>query len=254
MSNLKQQSYQLRFAPENMENSGLEAFFIDLFLHTSVPLSLADSSSVNIIVTNNPASAAADRFKIVFRPLSALPSTFISVKAYKKNKEIAVEWKVENETNLSGYEMQKSTDGIKFTKCATVVAGNKGYGSYQWIDKQPVSGYNFYRIMSVGQDNKTEYSTVMKILVDDQKPSLSVYPNPVTNGVINLQFTNQPGGIYSLRLLNVSGQVIASKQIIHNGNNQTENIKWDHKLARGVYDLEVTKPAGETEIIKVMYQ
>ena len=178
MSNLKQQTYQLRFAPGNMKNSGLEAFLIDQFLNTSTPVNLSDSGSVNIAITGDPASAAADRFKIVF--------------------------------------MQASTENIS-------------------------------------QDNKREPNSIIKTLVDNHGSFIRVYPNPVTDGMIHLQLTNQPKGTYGIRLLNSLGEKILSKKIIHTAGNKTENIKWNYKLTRGIYRLEITRPGGETEVINVVY-
>jgi hypothetical protein len=181
MSNLKQQIYQLRFAPENMGSSGLEAFLIDQFLNTSTPVSLSDSSSVNITITKDPASAAADRFKMVFR---------------KKN--------------------------------------------------------------SISQDDKKESTAIMKAFINNDKSNndksfISVYPNPITDGTIHLLLKNQPEGTYEIRLLNSLGEKTISKKMIHVEGNETENIKWDYKLARGIYRLEITRPDGKIDTINVLY-
>jgi hypothetical protein len=55
---------------------------------------------------------------IVFEPLKALPVTFTSIKAYRQDKNIDVEWRVDNEVNMKQYEVEKSTDGNTFTKIA----------------------------------------------------------------------------------------------------------------------------------------
>ena len=91
------------------------------------------------------------------------------------------------------------------------------------------------------------------MLVTNTQSSINIYPNPITDGVIHLQLSNQPEGMYGIRLLNPLGQVIVSKQASHAGGNGTENIKWDYNLAHGVYQLEITKPNGEVSVIKVMY-
>lgn len=84
-------------------------------------------------------------------------------------------------------------------------------------------------------------------------PQITIYPNPIVDGIINLQFINEPAGKYGIRLLNPLGQVIVSKQIERADGNSAESIKWDYKQAHGIYQLEVTKPDGSVKIIKVMY-
>ncbi|CAN5826409.1 hypothetical protein BH11BAC4_BH11BAC4_27500 [soil metagenome] len=73
MSNLRQQGYQLRFAPINMRSLGLQPFLVDRFRNTNTLLSITDSSYVDFMVTTEMASAAANRFFIVFKRLHKLP-------------------------------------------------------------------------------------------------------------------------------------------------------------------------------------
>jgi hypothetical protein len=63
---LRVQAYQLRFGPENFSNPRLKAFFIDKWLHSRTPVSMDDTTYININITADPASAAADRFMLVF--------------------------------------------------------------------------------------------------------------------------------------------------------------------------------------------
>lgn len=253
IKNFTRQTYHLDFEPENMAGNNLSAYLVDNYLKTTTEVSLAGKTSVDITVNSDAVSSAANRLMIVFKQMAALPVTFASIKAYPKDKDIAVEWKVENEKGMLRYEVEKSIDGINFSKVSTVLPGNTGSGAYQWIDKNPNIGYNYYRIRSVDKDGKIEYSTVVKVLINDGTSSIMVYPNPITDGIIHLQLKNQPAGMYMVRLLNPLGQLIAAKQSGHAGGNGSIDLKWDYNLAHGIYQLEVTKPGGETEVIKVMY-
>ena len=85
------------------------------------------------------------------------------------------------------------------------------------------------------------------------KQSISIYPNPVINGTINLQLTNQPAGEYGIRLFNKMGQVMISKQINHAEGSSTETIQLDKYSAHGIYQLEVTKPDGNKVNMNVIY-
>ncbi|MDQ6609024.1 MAG: T9SS type A sorting domain-containing protein [Bacteroidota bacterium] len=82
-------------------------------------------------------------------------------------------------------------------------------------------------------------------------PAISVFPNPVNNGVINLQLNNMAAGIYNVRVFNSMGQVIASKQINHAAGSSTETIQ-AKGLSKGIYQLEVVKPDNTKFSNKIM--
>src|SRR5690606_16899267 len=104
-------------------------------------------------------------------------------------------WTVEAESNLKQYEVEKSVDGNTFSKAATVAASNINGGKYQWLDQAPASGYNYYRIRSVDMDGKTSLTQIVKVNIETSIGNISVYPNPITNGTVNLQLGNQPEGV-----------------------------------------------------------
>jgi len=90
-------------------------------------------------------------------------------------------------------------------------------------------------------------------LVGDGKSLITIYPNPITNGIINLQMINMPAGKYGIRLMNHLGQIIVSKQVERMEGSNIEAIKWNYNLAHGVYQLEIIQPDGSVKVIKVMY-
>ena len=82
---------------------------------------------------------------------------------------------------------------------------------------------------------------------------ISIYPNPIVNGVINLQLVNQPEGKYGVRLLTDVGQVITATEIQHAKGSSIEHLKWNYNLSHGTYHLEVTKPDGSIANIVILY-
>ena len=248
LAEVRVQAYRFEFIASNL-NTGLEGFLEDNYLHTRTPINLSGSTFVDFNIENIAGSYASDRFRIVFAPAVVLPVTFTSVKAYLQDKNINVEWRVENEKNMKQYEVEKSTNGTLFTTLAVVAATANGRASaiYVTTDVTPVEGYNYYRIKSVDINGKTAYTNVVKVLIGSLKHDITINPNPITDGMIHLQFLNQPEGKYGIRLLNKLGQVIVSKQINHAEGSSTEFIKWDYNLSHGIYQLEVTKPDGSSK-------
>ena len=253
LTGMRAQNYRFEFTATDLAANGLQGFLEDIYLRTLIPLNMAGETSIDFSVTNVAASYAPNRFRVVFKKMNVLPVTMVSVNAYQKNNDVVVEWKVVNESNMQQYEVEESNDGRRFVKVATINAYNTGAVSYNWTDQHILPGYNYYRIRSVGLDGKATYTATVKVLINDVAAGISIYPNPITNGIINLRFTNQPAGKYGLRLLNPLGQIIISRQIERAEGNNYETLKWDYNLAHGVYQLEITKPNGEVKLIKVMY-
>lgn len=84
------------------------------------------------------------------------------------------------------------------------------------------------------------------------KDGISVFPNPVTNGTINIQMNNMPAGLYNVRVVNGMGQVMVSRQINHVAGNSTETIQLGKGAGKGIYQLEVIKPDNNKFATKVM--
>ncbi len=250
MTNLAKHNYQLRFAPVNLESIGLKATLIDKFLTTETPVSLSDSTFINVAVTSDAASSAADRFKVVFRQMGVLPVTITSIIATNQGADNIVYWNVANEGSISQYEIEKSKDGAKFNQIEIVKAENQIKGSYSFTDKNVNSGTNYYRVKILSVDGKVNYTQVVMVANGKQQASISVYPNPIINNVVRLQFNNQPAGIYKTKLINSAGQILLTKSINHSENNE-ETINCE-SLPMGIYQLQINKPDGKDIIIKIL--
>ena len=114
-------------------------------------------------------------------------------------------------------------------------------------------GTYYYRIRMVDNKGKVSCTQNVRVQIGNGKPMITIYPNPIKDGIINLHLINEPAGKYGIRLLNPLGQVITSKQITKADGSSKETVKWDYRLSHGVYNLEVTRPDGSVHIIKVMY-
>lgn len=254
ISGMRVQPYKFEFLATDLGEFGVEGVIEDNYLGIKTSLNMEGKTEYSFTIENKPGSYASDRFRIVFKAAAGpLPVTFVSLKAAQQGDDIAVDWKVENETNMKDYEVEKSLDGVRFVRTSLVPAGNDGAGAYTWLDKDVTPGWNYYRIKSLDENGKVSYSEVAKVLVEMIAPMITVYPNPIVNGVINVHLVNQPAGNYKLRLLNAQGQVMVNKLITRDKGTSIEPLTWDYKLARGNYRIEVTKPDGGVKVITVIY-
>ena len=73
MNNMKKQDYEFEFSPSVFTNPGLKAELVDNFTGKRTLLSLTSSSVVKFTVTADPASAATNRFKVLFNAIADAP-------------------------------------------------------------------------------------------------------------------------------------------------------------------------------------
>ncbi|MES2431957.1 MAG: T9SS type A sorting domain-containing protein [Bacteroidota bacterium] len=244
LSQLKKVKHQLVLSAFDFDIKA-NAFLIDKYLSTET-LILKNNSDVSIYdfeVTTDPLSNAADRFMIVFkaRPV-ILPVTINSVKAgLQNNNDIVVEWKAENETNISKYEIERSADGNNFILVGTkpAVINSVATNAYSWIDQNILQGNNFYRIKIYDLNGSVKYSPIIKVNVGKAIESINVFPNPVKNNTINLQFVNQPKGEYQVRILNQAGQEVYKTSLTAEVGTETYSLKLQNKLPKNIYQLEI---------------
>ena len=254
LTTVKVQNYRFEIDASNLSANGMQGFLEDSYLGTKTPLNMSGVTDYNFAMVNIPGAYAADRFRIVFQPTHALAVTITSLTASQKGKDIAVEWKVDNQTNIKEYEIEKSADGNNFSNVATIQANSNATTSYSWTDVNPVAGYNYYRVKSVDINGKTSYTQIVKVQPDGTlNRDITVFPNPIVNGTINLQLTNQPEGVYHVRVINQLGQAVLYKQVIHNEGSSSEAIQLSSNLAHGVYQVEVSSPVNDVKIINVLY-
>jgi hypothetical protein len=79
--------------------------------------------------------------------------------------------------------------------------------------------------------------------------SISVYPNPVTNGFFKVSFNDQPVGKYQLQLFDVSGKMISSKEVVVNNKMQVEEYRLPSFITKGSYLLKVVGETNKTPLV-----
>lgn len=251
MTSLRSISYRLDVEATNMDPLITTAVLKDKYTNTNTTLDLATVNAYTFTVDANAASRAADRFSIVFRQSGVVPVSFVSVKAAQAGNNIAVEWKVANEVNTVRYEVEKSTDGRNFSKKGTVLA--TGANTYNWLDENAVNGFNYYRVRSVDNNGQVKYTQVVKIQLGG-KAGISISPNPVQGGFVNILINQPLTGKYGIRLTNIAGQAVYNREVTHNGGSSSQSFVLPSALSNGVYQLEVIAPDNTRQVEKLIIQ
>jgi Secretion system C-terminal sorting domain len=84
---------------------------------------------------------------------------------------------------------------------------------------------------------------------------IAVFPNPVTNGVVRLSFSEQPAGRYQVQLLDLSGRLITAKEVNVSSEAQIEEFRFPELSVKGNYLLRVTSDINKVNVTnKILVQ
>lgn len=147
------------------------------------------------------------------------------------NKSVALRWTVGNETNVSSYDVQFSTDAHNFKTIANVLATGitAPLKEYKFVHTTPVNGKNYYRIKMIDKDGTVKYSPVRE--VEMMLSDILVYPNPFHNQ-LNVILKETTGPV-KVTVSDVSGRIILQQTFTGAATLNLNNI------AAGMYILHV---------------
>ena len=199
------------------------------------------------------------RFISDFITAPVVPVELVSFTANIAKGTAVLSWKTATETNNSGFEIQRSTDGKTFAKVGFV--GGHGtttkINTYTFSDKLQNAGEYYYRLKQIDYNGTYKYSDVVKATSMVPKTfSLSQnYPNPF-NPTTVINYDLPVASKVVLKVYDILGNEVAtlvnkeeaagSYQIVFNSQN-TSNSK---QLSSGVYIYRIQ--AGNFTSIKKM--
>lgn len=249
-ANLRAQDYRIKLVPDGMAALPFTAFLIDKFNNTNTAISLTDSGSYNFNVTTDPASSAADRFFIIFRPAAPVPLNAIKLNAHRNNdRSVSLNWKAAAEIDMAQYQLERSSNGRDFnTVYSSLPSLNNGNAAvYNYDDNEAPNATAFYRIKAIGVNNYVRYSNIATIAGLRQQQGITVYPNPVSDGILYVYFHDQQPGDYTVQLSNKLGQVVYRSTVAIINNDQLETISIKNQLPAGSYQLSINAFTGKVK-------
>ncbi len=250
MWNLKQRNYSLQIICQNMHLSNLNGFVHDNFTSQDIPVNLNDTSYINFTVTSQPASYASNRFKLIFNvpPVATLPMTFTSLEAYRKNKDVMVNWEVENEILIDKYIVEASSNDIEYHEVNQLNASKSAFKLMYGTQDLKVQPFDlFYRVKAVSTTGKVQYSTVVRVAALIPAMPVTVFPNPVVGKTLGLQLGLLPAGSYSLQIVDLFGRVVYNQLLITQARATKQSFRLPETINAGMYYLRLSN-ARETVV------
>lgn len=145
---------------------------------------------------------------VVVTKSAILPVNLVLFTATSQATGIELKWQTATEQNTKRYIVERSADGVAFVEIGTVSAiGNSSTArSYSFTDRQPVQNVSYYRLKSLDNDGIFVYSKIAEVSNKAAVALLSIYPNPVADG---LRITGLKQGVHhTIQLIDANGRIV----------------------------------------------
>ncbi len=216
-----------------------------LVTNHNTPITLSDENG-----NNNTSSL------FYFVVPAVVPVTFTAIRATKKECSIKVDFNIENEINVTRYEIEISADLNNFEKIGLLQATNAN--SYTYIFNVPEKHQVptcLVRIKAIDFDGKFQYSEIRKLsAVCNTKSTVFLYPNPVPRNIRSVYIEKDNGafnGTYTVSLFDFTGKQVQENVIsLLNATRFNYDIQG---IAIGQYFIKIIKNGTEDlEVLKVI--
>ncbi len=170
---------------------------------------------------------------------SAVPITGMELLARWSNDYAQLEFDVFENDSYDRFIIERSTNGVDFAPIhtkANVSLNNRE--RYTYKDNRINSSEVYYRVKAISKQGEISYSKIA-ILRNDIKQGLSVYPNPVTNYTINIQFFTKVNEEVTFTIFGTLGEKLYYNQINPRGNSVITFKVPNHFDVRTVYILNI---------------
>lgn len=172
------------------------------------------------------------------RALSPVNFTWFDVQ--RNNAAVQVAWQTSLEQDRRGYEVQRrfgeaetwSTIAYVVPDVSTQSSTDRDLERYMYGDQRPdLNRTAEYRVKVISRDGRYGYSDTRTVPALVENRSISVYPNPSTDGRFSINFGNDRA-VWDVQLIDLNGRVINQWRFISSSNYQISNIRPGQYLLR----------------------
>jgi hypothetical protein len=169
-----------------------------------------------------------------------LATDYLSFNAYKITyNNVKAEWTSNIDTSVSQYELQRSYNDTSFATIYTATALHLAPATYSYIDTPVVADGSsvFYRLRYTLLNSKIFYSATRRVdWISDKEAT--VYPNPVHDGNIYINWAADAGTRMQVAITNEIGKLVYKNSFTAASYNNTTHIALS-RPGSGVYFVKV---------------
>jgi len=150
---------------------------------------------------------------------------------------VSIKWQ-QKVIGVKQFVIQRSDNNSRWLDIAAIEASDLSGKQYQYFDKAPAPGQNYYRLKTINANGQTEYSLSVMVITGDKNTSDWVmYPVPVTN-MLTLQYrgSQRIKGVVNVSIQNVTGYTVT--KVRSASLNTMIKIPVDN-LGKGIYDVRI---------------
>lgn len=128
-----------------------------------------------------------------------------------QNGEVVVTWDTYSEERNAYFDVLRSTDGTGFALLGRQEGQHNATSrnTYRLVDKSPVRGNNFYRLVQYDLDGRSKTLGTRMVQVGIANGTVAVYPNP-TVGPVSLDLKSETYA--KAELVDLSGRLLATQK------------------------------------------
>lgn len=140
-------------------------------------------------------------------PTRILTVEFLEFTALAQKNSVDLEWLTASEIDNKGFEVERSKDAKEW-ETLTFVKGNgtsNEINRYDFTDKIPLKGLNYYRLKQIDIDGTSSYSELETVVFADKNIAVQSWPNPVQNTLHYIVHADENDDLYEAKLYNLIG-------------------------------------------------
>ncbi|MEM1216626.1 MAG: T9SS type A sorting domain-containing protein [Bacteroidota bacterium] len=170
-----------------------------------------------------------------------LPVELTLLAAEAKGATSRVYWQTASEENSDYFLLERSADGRIFQEISKVTAAgfSQSLLDYEWVDAQPLSGKNYYRLRQVDFDGTVHDHGIVTVDFAGITDRPLLFPNPVVDHTtINWYHT-----AHTLRITDATGREVRRLGLDNGAEGGSQNLNLSD-LPQGVYLLQLDSRDG----------
>lgn len=203
----------------------------------NVPAITGLSANTNYLMVLDGIENTKATFNMVFSG-SALPMGFAEFNGSVEESTNVLNWTIAEVASLTSLVLERSKNGVDYTQIATLTIPAQNVAS-QFIDKDPIPGDGYYRLVARNNTGATLYSRVV-LLRRTPGLSMKAYPNPAIKD-LKVQIFNENPGNYVLMMYDAFGRKVLQRTLSVSQPAQVFAL-YVGGFARGMYQVSAIGP------------